>query len=243
MDFDTRYGQNYILQKMREDFRNITLKFVKNPRRILEIGCGTGIDLEFFANKFGGSEILGIDVSKEMVKIAEKRVSAYKNVRVVCSTVENINKGWRFDFIYSYFGAINTVYNLKEFANNIALISERNSVFVFSCVNKYYLFDMLFYSCTLRFKKAFSRMKNWKGYSPFKSLKSKPLSYGDIKKAFLKWDIIFYKGYSILYPAWYRYHRFKERNVEILWKVDNLLNYTPLRFMGEYSLYVLRFKG
>ncbi len=243
-DFDRRYEENYILRKMREDFRRITLNFLnRKPRYVLEIGFGTGIDIEFFARKFPSVEIYGLEVSRGMFDVAKSKLRTLKNVKLILGILEDFKTDIKFDLVYSYFGAINTVYDLRRFSRSLKNICSPGAIFIFSCVNKYYLFDMLFYSLRFKFNKAFSRMRNWKGYSPYKELPSKPLSYGDVKEFFKGWKILFKKGYSILYPAWYRYHRFDPRKIEILWKLDEMLNKTFLWRFGEYALYVLKFEG
>ena len=44
------------------------------PKRILEIGCGTGRNLLRLARRFPAAAITGIDVSDAMLKVAEKNV-------------------------------------------------------------------------------------------------------------------------------------------------------------------------
>jgi len=50
------------------------------------------------------------------------------------------------------------------------------------------------------------------------------------------------RGYSIVYPAWYR-HRFLPvdgRLGHLLWRIDQLLNHTPFWNLGEYTLYIFK---
>ncbi|MFZ2633776.1 MAG: methyltransferase domain-containing protein [Desulfosalsimonadaceae bacterium] len=46
-----------------------------NPVRILEIGCGTGKNLAALSKQFPDAELTGVDLSKDMLKRAEKRLS------------------------------------------------------------------------------------------------------------------------------------------------------------------------
>ncbi len=54
----------------------VTLSRQRQPgvRRILEIGCGTGKNLESIARAFPEAEIRGLDLSAEMLEQAGKRV-------------------------------------------------------------------------------------------------------------------------------------------------------------------------
>ena len=44
------------------------------PRRILEIGCGTGKNLLELARRFPSAEIVGVDLSADMLAIAQRKV-------------------------------------------------------------------------------------------------------------------------------------------------------------------------
>jgi tRNA (cmo5U34)-methyltransferase len=44
-----------------------------NPRRVLELGCGTGILTEMILDRFPGTEVAGIDLSPEMLHIASAK--------------------------------------------------------------------------------------------------------------------------------------------------------------------------
>jgi ubiquinone/menaquinone biosynthesis C-methylase UbiE len=76
---------------------------VQNPRRVLDIGCGTGFQSFLYA--YSGSFVVGIDVSENMIKSAmSKRKSLSKNDRLVLFS-EN------FDFVIRYNDLINSVIN------------------------------------------------------------------------------------------------------------------------------------
>ncbi len=45
-----------------------------SARKILEIGCGTGLILEKLAQMQGFETIVGVDLTEEMLAIAEKRL-------------------------------------------------------------------------------------------------------------------------------------------------------------------------
>ncbi len=67
------------------------------PGKALEIGCGTGHWTQYFAEK--GNDIIGIDVSREMVEIAER-----KNIpSTVCLVHDVQNMPFRDDFFENIF--------------------------------------------------------------------------------------------------------------------------------------------
>ncbi len=246
-DFLERYEQNYVLQRIRQDFRAITEQYAFAS--MLEIGCGPGVDLVYFAQKYPRVDIAGIDVSPEMVRLARQILERHGQDRVLVEVgtpedVPALFPGRKFDLIYCYFGALNTVKDLKQTAGLLRRLVTPQGTLVLTFVNRWYGFDILFYLLKLDVKRAFSRVTNrWSGYSPAKRLDSTCRSARDIHRFFRpEFRIVQRKGYSIVFPAWYRNHRLQpdSRMADVLWRVDTWLNRTPFWNCGEYSLYVLQ---
>jgi hypothetical protein len=185
-----------------------------------------------------------------MHRQAERKVREQKsgNVTLKTGTPEQIPilfPGKSFDHIFVFFGALNTVTDLSVTARHLRDTLSTEGTMVISFVNKWYLADMLIHLLKLRPKMAFRRLRTvWGGYSDLKRLESRCYSPGDIKRAFGgEFIITGKKGYSILYPAWYRlslFNRLGKKITDFLWRVDMMLNKTPLRSFGEYSLYTFR---
>jgi demethylmenaquinone methyltransferase/2-methoxy-6-polyprenyl-1,4-benzoquinol methylase len=72
-------------------------KYQVSPKLIAELGCGTGNITERLAEK--GYDMVGIDISEEMVKIAQ---SKFPQVNVLCGDVENAVFPQKFDCIVVY---------------------------------------------------------------------------------------------------------------------------------------------
>lgn len=215
---------------------------------ILEIGFGTGLDLVHFGITHPETKVYGIDISNEMCRIAEnKRIKhSLENVFIREGIVEDIDllfPGQKFDMIYVFFGALNTVADLHEAARILTSRLTENGIMVLSFVNKYYIAGMLIELVKFRFKYAFARLRPvWGGYSPVKYLGSRCYSPREITKAFSELEVLKKKGYSILHPAWY-YPNLNRRLGKIshcLWKADHLLNRTFLWKFGEYTLFVFK---
>lgn len=48
-------------------------------KNLLEVGCGTGQNLSWLANKNPDLSIIGLDVSKEMLQVAHQRLQSYES--------------------------------------------------------------------------------------------------------------------------------------------------------------------
>ena len=248
-DFEQRYEENPVLQRIRTDFRRVTEQHTFNTA--LEIGCGPGFDVEYFAAEYPDKTIHAIDVSPGMISLARKRMEARNltNTSLAVGSVEHLQEAFgdhRFDMVYVYFGGLNTVTDLSEAARLIALQCAPGATLVLTFVNRFYLTEIPLWIATGRFDKAFERVTNrWNGYSDKRKIPSRPYSAKDVKSAFSPVaDIVSRRGYSLFYPAWYRSHLLKKLGgaSEILWKTDELLSHSPFWNMGEYSLYVMKVK-
>ncbi len=62
--------------------RKIVLKMIlpKKGMRVLEVGCGTGLNLKLYQE--AGCEIHGIDLSPSMVNAASKKLGEQADIRV-----------------------------------------------------------------------------------------------------------------------------------------------------------------
>ncbi len=249
-DFEERYWRNVVLQRIRQSFREEVKQF--NFDKVLEIGYGPGLDVCHFAQIFPEKQIYGLDISPAMHKHTEAKARSLglNNVNVKVGTPEDLGQlfpGVKFDHIYVFFGALNTVEDLQKISAALNEHLADDGTMLFTFVNKWYVMEVIYHLAKLSPKKAFSRFKTiWGGYSGSKVLESKCPSPGEIKKAFKEhFNVEKKKGYSILYPAWYRHYWVKKMGKkvsELLWDFDRSLNATPFWSLGEYALYTFKKK-
>lgn len=246
--FDERYWKNSILQRIRQQFREEVYRLpFKN---VLEVGCGTGHDVVHFASNYSDCIINGIDVSSEMVRLTESKISInkVKNATVKIGVVEDVNilfPDQKYDLIYVFFGALNTVDDLNIVAKVLHDSLNENGRLVLTFVNKWYMMEVVVNLLKLKPGNAFRRFKKiWGGYSNVKQLDSKCLSPREVRGVFSKaFDIERKRGYSILYPAWYReqwLRKFGNGFSEFFWRADQFINQTFLWKFGEYFLYTFK---
>ena len=81
-NYEERYWKNPVAQRIRQSFREEVK--AHDFACVLEIGCGTGLDLAHFGAIYPEREIYGLDVSPAMVAQAAKKIQdlGLTNVRV-----------------------------------------------------------------------------------------------------------------------------------------------------------------
>jgi len=83
--------------------RKLLFEFLERKSLVLFIACGTGRHFKFVLNQLG-SEVVGIDISVNMIKFAKKKVSniarTKQNVHLIVADVENLPfRGNMFDAV------------------------------------------------------------------------------------------------------------------------------------------------
>ena len=99
-------------------------KTFHSGQRVLEIGCGTGVDACFLAER--GTRVVACDPSSEMIEVLTQRIhqAGWKNLiepRVLAAEdISTIPRTELFDGAFSNFGAINCVDDLRKLAIDLA---------------------------------------------------------------------------------------------------------------------------
>jgi SAM-dependent methyltransferase len=241
---EERYASNHVLVRVREAFRRAV---EPHPAAsVLDLGCGPGTDLAWFADRYPRRRYAGIDVSPRMVELARERL-ADRAVRVARGCTEDIPQvfpGEQFDLIYSFFGPLNTEPDLDRAAQVLAQAVAPGGILVLTFVSRMYVVDTAMHLLRGRPGQAVARLTNrWRGYTPHKPIDASLYRPRQIEARFAPcFDVERREGFSILYPAWYRADRFRPdgRLLRALWITDRMLNRTPLWSTGEHVLYVLR---
>ncbi len=100
----------------------LTLIKRKHFPRILEIGCGTGVYTHMLSKKYSDSEIVALDISDEMIKIAREKVPK-EGIDFISADGEQIEVDGKFDLItsnasFQWFENLGTA--LRLFAGSLA---------------------------------------------------------------------------------------------------------------------------
>jgi SAM-dependent methyltransferase len=241
---EERYASNHVLVRVREAFRRAVEPHA--AASVLDLGCGPGTDLAWFAERYPRRRYAGIDVSPRMVTLARARLAA-RAVRVERGCAEDVPRvfpGEQFDLIYSFFGPLNTEPDLDRAVGALAQAVAPGGVLVLTFVNRTYVADAAWHLLRGRPRRAVARLTDqWHGYSDATPLDTDLYFPRQIEARFASaFQVERREGFSILYPAWYRAARFQPNGalVRALWIADRALNRTPLWSAGEHLLYVLR---
>jgi len=218
---------------------------------IIEIGCGTGVDACFLAER--GVRVTACDSSSQMIEVARRRISnrnLQKLTRLVQLPAENLvslRADQQFDGAFSNFGALNCVEDLRQLARDLAR-QLRPGATVFLCwMGPRCLWEIGWYLSRGDKQKAFRRNSRygvnariadgafvWVHYPSVRSL----------ARAFApEFSMKFVKGIGVAVPPTYledwfeqhpRWFRFCERT-------DSLLSRIPgIRTLGDHVLVGLR---
>jgi ubiquinone/menaquinone biosynthesis C-methylase UbiE len=94
--------------------------------RVLELGCGTGVDACFLADR--GVKVVACDNSPQMIKVATRRVAEAEKGSLVqthllaAEDIANLRSRDAFDGAFSNFGALNCVQDIPQLARNLATL-------------------------------------------------------------------------------------------------------------------------
>ncbi len=91
--------------KSQKPLLNLISKYKKTT--LLDAGCGVGLYSIFFAKK--GLTVVGVDISKNMIAVAKENAKDVKNVKFVCSNMNNFKSIKKFGVVL----ASSSLHNMK----------------------------------------------------------------------------------------------------------------------------------
>lgn len=148
VDYDGPRGNNALVRRMRaEMWRTLTETFPSGAR-LLDLGCGTGIDAVYLASC--GYAVLAIDWSPHMVERTRDRISCNELGGRARAEVLGIHQlehlqGERFDGIYSNLGAFNCLPDLSAVARECSRLLESGGHLVASVIGRRCPWEILYY--------------------------------------------------------------------------------------------------
>lgn len=131
---------------MRQVLHAHYLRLFRAGDRILDVGCGTGIDAVALAQH--GIQVVGMDASSAIVermraKVASAGLEARVEARVLAIQQLEQLRGEPFDGLISAFASLSSLPDLAEFADNAARLVRPGGRLVLHMLNRFSLWEWL----------------------------------------------------------------------------------------------------
>ena len=164
--YDTDFSQTDIARRLRKRVQERLDANFKPGMLVLDIGCGTGDDAIHLARR--GVSVVGCDFSAGMLSEANlkiKKAGHQKDIILrqiplegLTHLIEELPMG--FDGVYSNFGPLNMVDDLRKFVYLNARLLEPGGKSVHVVMGRKPLFETVYFMMHGRFSRAFAR---WQG--------------------------------------------------------------------------------
>jgi SAM-dependent methyltransferase len=159
--YDETFTSSLIGQAQRAAVWNELAKSFHPQGRVLEIGCGTGVDACFLAER--GVQVVACDPSPQMIEVATRRIQErglQKRVRPLVLAAEDITAlptGELFDGVFSNFGALNCIDDLSHVARALKRLLRPGARALLCWMGPHCLWEVIWYLAQGNPKKAFRR--------------------------------------------------------------------------------------
>lgn len=247
-DYDGPRGNNALIQRMRQILWGTVARELPDGGRLLDLGCGTGLDAAEFASR--GYRVLATDWSLRMVERTRERAAADNladRLEARHLGVQQMNElHERFDGIYSDFGPLNCAPDLAATAAECARLLTPGGRLVFSVIGRLCPWEIGHYAVRGRFRRLAVRAA--RGVTPVGMNRLTIWTRYYFPREFYRpfaahFALTGYRALSLFLPPPYlidvqqRHPRLCER----LGRLDDRLGALPLlRDMGDHFLIVMR---
>jgi len=185
-DYDRQFTHSVIGGLLRGAVQQ-RLRAVFSPgQSILELNCGTGEDAVFLARH--GVKVVASDASAAMVKIARHKVkraelSAQVSLQhwAIEDMLDKLGANSRFDGVLSNFGGLNCVADLRQTAEQLAVLVKSGGRLLLCLMGRWVPWEWLWYLVKGQPGKAFRRFR---GYAEWQGMKIYYPSIRQVKAAF-----------------------------------------------------------
>ncbi|HTS35902.1 MAG TPA: class I SAM-dependent methyltransferase [Candidatus Solibacter sp.] len=161
--YDETFTSSLIGQAQRAAVWRELEKTFQAGDRVLEIGCGTGVDACFLAER--GVEVFACDSSAEMITQAERRIrdrglrSLVHPRQLRAEEIVSLATGRPYDGAFSNFGVLNCLENLAEVGRMLAGLMKPEATCLLCWMGPLCLWEMGWYLAHGNRSKAFRRLK------------------------------------------------------------------------------------
>ncbi|MEK7422979.1 MAG: class I SAM-dependent methyltransferase [Actinomycetota bacterium] len=251
--YDGPQGNNDLIQRMRAIVWSRIDALVSPGSRLLDLGCGTGLDAERFAR--AGHHVLATDWSPAMVERASARSAAAGDRIEACRVGAHeldrlVDRAGTIDLAYSNFGPLNCVPDLGATARSLSALVRPGGYAVFTVIGRWCPWEIVHYARRRRWRRVSVRFARgvtpvsmngrtiWTSYyTPRQFLASWTGGHGS------PWSVVSRESLSLFVPPPYiaEVADRRPRLFERLERADEMTCRLPLfRDLGDHFLVVLR---
>ncbi len=159
IDYDGPRGNNLLVQRMRLAMWDAVPRELEPGARLLDLGCGTGIDAAEFARR--GYHVLATDWSSRMVDRTRSRAllgAIRPRLKATHLGIHQLDQlDGKFDGIYSNFGPLNCVPDLAATAAQCARLLRPGGKLLCAVIGRICPWEMGHYMLRGRFRRALVR--------------------------------------------------------------------------------------
>ncbi len=245
-DYDGPRGNNTVIQRMRQVMWNTVQRELAPGSRLLDLGCGTGIDASEFARR--GYRVTATDWSPRMVERTRERAPGAAGTRIEARHVgihqlEQIEG--EFDGVYSNLGPMNCVPDPGTAAAQCARLLPPGGKLLCSVIGRICPWEIMHYAVRGRFRRAAVRAV--RGMTPVSMNRHRIWTRYYLPREFYRafaghFMLRSYRAIGLFPPPpylvdyWLRHRRW----CEWLARLDDRLGALPvLRSMGDHFLIVM----
>jgi len=247
-DYDGPSGNNALVQRMRERLWRTVEETFTPGARLLDLGCGTGLDAVHLARR--GYQVVALDSSPRMVARTRARAEAAGLLGAVPTEVLDMHQldhlaGESFDGVYSNLGAINCALDLPSVARSCAALLRPNGRLVASVIGRWCPWEIAYYGVRGQFRRALLRRSRaavpvaLQGRAVWTRYWTPREFYGAFAPGFA---LTHYRALGLFLPPPYLiglHRRFAALSAALGRLDDRLCTLPPARDLGDHFLMVL----
>jgi SAM-dependent methyltransferase len=249
-DYDGQRGNNELIQDMRSEMWRWLDAIFPAPRRVIDIGCGTGLDAIRMAQL--GHQVTAIDWSPQMVRRTADRAcreGVTERVRVLAlgaHELDQLEGEGTYEGAYSNLGPLNCVPSLREVSRDCARLLKPGGTLVFTVIGRICPWEIAHYLRRRQYARV--KVRFARGLVPVSMNKHAIWTryYGprEFYRAFEHhFTLTHYRGLCVFAPPPYL-TAIREKHpaaYERLWRLDRRIAGWPLlRATGDHFLIVMR---
>jgi ubiquinone/menaquinone biosynthesis C-methylase UbiE len=249
-DYDGPRGNNELIQDMRAEMWRWLAKTFSPGGRLLDLGCGTGLDAVHLAKL--GYRVTAADWSPMMIQRTAERAAVERvaeqvsAVNVGAHELHRLHDAAAFDGAYSNLGPLNCVPDVADVARECARLLKPGGALIFTVIGRYCPWEIAHYMRRRRWARAkvrFARTVVPVGMNNH-TIWTRYYSPREFYKGFeTHFSLQHVRGMCVFAPPPYitSVRQKHPRLYETLWAADRLLAGLPLiRTLGDHFLIVMK---